>query len=248
MTELVPAPACLGCDAPLKPGAAFCAKCGRRVVELPRPAPAGELGLVIRFYVALLGIAIATMIYVKVADQVFEAEVAATIGFALVTLLVAAIHRDLVLPAYRSAGFSPVGYLLILLAAPVVLAIVVGYVDGLAHLFRIHLPRELEAFDGRNFAWPFLLVAVAPPLIEELGFRGIIYGALKKHLSVTEVFLISSFAFALLHMAIPSLLTHFPLGLYLCWLRHRSGSLWPPAFAHLCHNLGVMAVDWYRVH
>jgi hypothetical protein len=65
---VAPAP-CLGCGGPLKPGAAFCARCGRRVVELPRPEPARELGLVLRYYLTLLGIAIAAMIYVRISER-----------------------------------------------------------------------------------------------------------------------------------------------------------------------------------
>jgi membrane protease YdiL (CAAX protease family) len=92
--------------------------------------------------------------------------------------------------------------------------------------------------------WAIVLTVIAPPLEEELGFRGLMYGALRDKLTVTETFLISSFAFALLHLSVPALLTHVPLGLYLCWLRHRSGSLWPPIFAHACHNAGVIIAEW----
>jgi membrane protease YdiL (CAAX protease family) len=83
---------------------------------------------------------------------------------------------------------------------------------------------------------------VLPPVVEELAFRGLIYTGLRKTLGVSESFIISSFAFALLHMSLPALITHLPLGLYFCFLRHRSQSLWPSMFAHCLHNLGVIVV------
>lgn len=38
-----------------------------------------------------------------------------------------------------------------------------------------------------------------------------------------------------------SLATHIPMGLYFCWLRHRSGSLHPAMLAHFLHNAWVLA-------
>jgi membrane protease YdiL (CAAX protease family) len=87
------------------------------------------------------------------------------------------------------------------------------------------------------------LIALAPPVFEELAFRGLIYGALAKSLRRSEAYMISSFAFAMLHLSVPSLLTHLPLGLYFCWLRERSGSMYPSMFAHCCHNFGVVLVE-----
>jgi uncharacterized protein len=231
---------CPRCGGALAPEAAFCGQCGR---ARPAPAPPGGLRVVIAFYLVMLGIQAVGMIYVQVTKAVFPAIVGMTIALAAVTLAFAIPHRALFLDAYRRVGFGPLGYALILLAAPVVCAIVLGYVHGLAGLFRIHVPSELEGFEAHGLGVAILLVAVIPPIEEELAFRGLVYGALRGTLSVGETFLISSFAFALIHLAIPSLLTHFPLGLYLCWLRHRSGSLWPPMFAHACHNLGVILAE-----
>ena len=79
-----------------------------------------------------------------------------------------------------------------------------------------------------------------PPLSEELAFRGIIYSGLLRTLGRWESVLISSFAFALLHLSPMVLVTHLPLGIYFCLLRQRSQSLWPSMFAHALHNLGVI--------
>lgn len=227
--------ACRACGAPLADTAAFCGSCGQ-----PRP---GGVAFLLRYYLAMLAVGIVALIYARVTDRIFETTVLATIALGIVTLGFAIPHRALVLPAYRRTGFGPLGFALVIAAAPVVCAIVLGYVHGLGGLFGIHVPGELEGIDTHGLAIAVLLIAVAPPLEEELGFRGLIYGTMRKSFTLAETFLISSFAFALLHFSVPALLTHLPLGLYFCWLRHRSGSLWPPIVAHACHNLGVIIAE-----
>jgi membrane protease YdiL (CAAX protease family) len=239
---------CAGCGAAFRVDAAFCARCGQPRVPPVAPPPlptGGDVRFVLRFYAALLVVQLVSLIYAQATDRVFPTVVGATIALALVTLVAAIPHRALVLPAYRGLGFGPRGFALILMLAPIVLGLVCGYVYGMGRFFGVHVPGELEGFDTHGLAPAVLLIVIAPPLIEELGFRGLIYGALRRHMTLTETFLISSFAFALLHLSVPALLTHFPLGLYLCWLRHRSDSLWPPMFAHGLHNLGVVLVELY---
>lgn len=228
---------CPACGAAFKPDAAFCAACGRQRGFVDR-----GLTFVIWFYIALLGVQVVALIAIRAGGRVFEVEAAATLALAVVIFAVAAARWPLVATAYRRAGFSPLGYALILLAAPAILLVVTAYVDGLASAFGLHPPSELAGFEHRSLAWILLLITVAPALTEELAFRGVMIGALTRSLRRSEIYILSSFAFAILHLSIPILLTHMPLGLYFCWLRERSGSLWPSTFAHFCHNLGVVLV------
>jgi membrane protease YdiL (CAAX protease family) len=226
---------CPACGTAFKPDAAFCASCGRRRAFVDR-----GLTFVIWFYLALLAIQMIALIAIKADAPPFRAMAFATLALAAVILAVAVARWRLVAAPSARAGFSPAGYALILLAAPAILLLVDTYVDALAHAFGIQQPSELAGFDGRSLASILLLITIAPPLSEELAFRGLIFGALSRSLRRSEVYILSSFAFAILHLSIPTLLTHMPLGLYFCWLRERSGSIWPSTFAHFCHNLGVV--------
>lgn len=231
---------CPVCATAFKDAAAFCAGCGKRRGDVETEGVA----FAIRFYLALLAVQILTMVLVRTGTAAFTAISFATGALALVTFVVAGVHHKLVLPAYRRVGFGPIGYGLILIASPVVILVITGYVHALAHAFGIHHD-ELEGFRDHGVPAIVGLVALAPPIFEELAFRGLVYGALAKSLRRSEAYLISSFAFAMLHLSIPSLLTHLPLGLYLCWLRERSGSMYPSMFAHFCHNLGVVIAELY---
>jgi len=242
----VSADACNFCGALYKPNAAFCAECGQRRIVLGEPS---ELRFVIKFFIALLAVMMPALIYVlHLKGSPFITDIVASTGLLVVTIGFAAARRDLWWPLYKTTGFGPVGYVMVLLAAPLVLALVLGYVHGLSSAFGIHPPDELESFRGHHVMWMLGLIAFLPPIMEELAFRGVIYTGLRKTLGVAESFIISSFAFALLHLSLPALLTHVPLGLYFCFLRYRSQSLWPAMFAHCLHNLGVILVDrlgWY---
>lgn len=235
---------CSFCGALYKPNAAFCASCGHRRIDLAEPS---ELRFVIKLFVAMLAVMLPGIVYVVHLDGgAFETDVILSAGLLIVTLGFALARRPLWWPLYKTAGFGPLGYVLIVLAAPVVLALVAGYVAGLSKIFGIHNPNELAAFDGRHILWAIGLMAILPPLVEELAFRGLIYTGLRKSLGVSESFIISSFAFALLHLSVPSLITHLPLGLYFCYLRYRSQSLWPSMLAHALHNGGVILIDYLR--
>ena len=197
--------ACSFCGALYKPNAAFCSECGQRRIVLDAPS---ELAYVIKFFLAQLAVLMPALIYVVHGKgDAFVTDIAASAGLLAVTLAFALARRELWTPLYKTTGFGPLGFMLVLLAAPVVLALVLGYVRGLSNAFGIHPPDELESFRGHHVMWMLGLVAFLPPIMEELAFRGVIYTGLRKSLGVAESFIISSFAFALLHLSLPALIS-----------------------------------------
>jgi membrane protease YdiL (CAAX protease family) len=249
------APRCPTCWFALKPGATFCAQCGNRVAA-PSSQPAstsmamrlrgGDVKMVIWYFCLSLAAAAAWMIYARVTEDGFHTFVGGSITLGVLTVIFAITNRSLISEPASRIGFGPLGYLLILVAAVPIVLLVAGYVEVVNAWFGIKVPSELSEFEGKSVIWPILLVVIIPPLEEELAFRGLIYGGLRKSFTVTETFIVSSFAFAILHLSVPSLVTHFPLGMYFVWLRHKSNSLWPGVFAHACHNLGVCILAWVR--
>lgn len=233
---------CAGCGSPLKLAATFCGACGHRRVAAAMPD--SSLGTVIAFYIVMLLVSAAGMIYGKVTENFFTTFAGTTIVFGIVTLGFAVAQRPLLAGVLGTPGFSVAGYALILVASVAIVAVVAGYVHAVNALFGIHVDGDLAVFGGRSAAWTILLLVILPPLEEELAFRGLIFGGLRQTLSVTEALVVSAFAFAMLHLSIPTLVTHLPLGLYFGWLRYRSKSLWPGVFAHACHNLGVAVLAW----
>lgn len=95
-----------------------------------------------------------------------------------------------------------------------------------------------------------LLIAIAgtllAPLVEELFFRGYVYGALRDGLGIPAATGISAALFSLAHVLsatqglVALLIPIFLLGLLLAYIRERSGSLLPCIVAHMLNNtLGI---------
>lgn len=238
---------CPGCGAALRPDAAFCSSCGRaRLVAVPAaPPPAqGSLFHAIWLYVALLAVQLVVMAYARITEDAFVADTGGTLLFAVATLAFYLPVRRHLAGASGSFGLRWPWALAIIAGAVVIAALVKAYIAGVTSAFGIHQAGTLEWLGDEPWPWTIALVVVMPALVEELAFRGVIYSGLRTSLTVGESLVVSSFAFAMIHLSIPTMLTHFPLGLYFGWLRHRSGSLWPGVLAHACHNAVIVAWAW----
>ncbi len=92
--------------------------------------------------------------------------------------------------------------------------------------------------EGRGARVALLLLGgLGAPLGEELLYRGMLYGALRRRWGFWGAALVSSLAFGLFHVIPLQVLTAMLLGLVLCWVYERSGSLWAPVLVHLVNNL-----------
>lgn len=102
------------------------------------------------------------------------------------------------------------------------------------------------AFDGDPFqpikdeiglAMVIFVVGVVPGIFEEIAFRGLVQGRLTVLFGRSQGILVTGLAFALAHggvtLAFP---IHAGIGIYLCWLRARCGSLLPGMMLHFLYN------------
>jgi membrane protease YdiL (CAAX protease family) len=92
------------------------------------------------------------------------------------------------------------------------------------------------------------LLAGLAPLVEELVFRGLLYGWLAGRWGPGIAVIGSSLAFAAAHVELAHVILVLPLGLVFGWLRWRSGSLWPSLVAHMANNgLAVVAAAYLGI-
>ena len=92
----------------------------------------------------------------------------------------------------------------------------------------------------------FLSLVILPPLAEELFFRGFLFTSFRRHMKLPIAILLTSLLFAVPHLLESkqpgSLLwvagiDTFTLSLVLCYLREKTGSLWPGMLLHGIKNL-----------
>lgn len=84
-----------------------------------------------------------------------------------------------------------------------------------------------------------VFVVIAAPVVEELLFRGLMFGALRTRLRVVPSALLVGVAFGLVHAGgspAAFLLPLALLGTMLCLLYHRTGSLYPSMGVHAVNN------------
>jgi tetratricopeptide (TPR) repeat protein len=90
-------------------------------------------------------------------------------------------------------------------------------------------------------AW--MAVAIFVPVVEEVLFRGLLYGALEKRWGIKGAIFGSAFLFMCVHLQLVGFLYLFCFGLILGWARWQSRSLGLPIVIHSLNNsLAVLAL------
>ena len=156
----------------------------------------------------------------------------------------------------RSGGTSPA--ILVGLAAWLAFLPVLVLVSWLNHELLAALGKEqppqlwierfLESPAAQGSPATWLAIVLVLPLGEELWFRGGLYGALRRVVSVPLAIVVSAAAFGFFHDATYMLPTA-ALGAALALLYERSGSLAAPLAFHALHNGVTLAIvksqlDW----
>jgi CAAX protease family protein len=83
-----------------------------------------------------------------------------------------------------------------------------------------------------------LVIAVMAPVTEELFFRGFVFAGLRSRWSLWPAALAVGLIFGLVHAptGLTAVVPLAGLGVALCWLYDRTGSLWPCVAAHVVNN------------
>jgi uncharacterized protein len=94
---------------------------------------------------------------------------------------------------------------------------------------------DSAALGGWSLVAILALAGLVIPLAEELLFRGVLYGALRRYGPVLAG-LVSATLFGLAHVWPPLVLFAFLVGVVHAWMRERSGSIWPAVVSHAVVN------------
>ena len=106
-------------------------------------------------------------------------------------------------------------------------------------------PNLTETLLGSYLVMPFYVVAVGP-VLEEIAYRKIIFGALARRFNFWTGALVSSAIFTLGHFSWDRALGYFAVGLIFCHVYRRCGSIVPTMMAHSALNLISLIVGTLR--
>lgn len=109
---------------------------------------------------------------------------------------------------------------------------VFGKSDGAQEIVRYFL----EHPEPRHRIAIMLMAVIVAPVSEEILFRGYLYGVIRRFGGRIPALLTSSLLFAAIHVHLPSMLGLGLLGVILCLLYERTGSLWATMTMHAAFN------------
>ncbi|MDP1878807.1 MAG: CPBP family intramembrane metalloprotease [Actinomycetota bacterium] len=134
---------------------------------------------------------------------------------------------------WSDTGWGALGGLVALLLAGIAATITQVFVPDLTSA-AAEAAEELERESGRLALTAFaLIVLVGAPVVEELFFRGFLYGALRKRgVGTALTVIVSAVVFAGFHLEPLRFLVLLPTGLVLGWVRARTESTGASMVAH----------------
>jgi len=84
--------------------------------------------------------------------------------------------------------------------------------------------------------WLVFIGVVLAPLIEEIYFRGFLFGGFRKKFGWKKAALISAIMFSIAHVQVITLIPTFILGYLFAYMFYKSNSLWPGVLLHFFVN------------
>jgi uncharacterized protein len=254
-SEAAGAPDCVKCGAPLRAAAVFCARCGTRVSPLEQEPPADiepvgprlDRAEELRVIAWLYGLLLATSLFFGIANSIVPGGDFGpwhTLAFGIVICGFAIQHRSLLAALLRPSTFDGnAGRGLAI--ATVVQFVLLGAVFYLLQRTGIPFERITDEMQRHDYAlWQLLaLYSLAPAVIEEIAFRGIIFERLGRVLDEREAWLVQAALFSVLHLSPVIFVTHFAMGLIFGWLRLRTRSLLPGMLLHAAWNAAVILLE-----
>jgi membrane protease YdiL (CAAX protease family) len=135
-----------------------------------------------------------------------------------------------------TAYIALIPVLLAILAATAVVINITKYIPAKQPVVELLLKEKNTGF----VLYSSLFAAVAGPFIEELFFRGFMYGAVKKYIGALAAAVVTSLIFAGLHAHVVGFFPIVALGLMLAYLYEKTGTLVSSITLHMIHNLSMV--------
>jgi membrane protease YdiL (CAAX protease family) len=171
-----------------------------------------------------------------------------TLGMFLWAYLIIVMRRRM---SWRDFGFRRIGlragvlaFVLGLLAMPLMAVTGAGVQRILGR--SLESP-QLQFLAPDGFSWTIvvgmiLIGGLLAPLAEEILFRGLLYGWLRRFMGLIPAALLSAAVFGLVHGMLPVMAAAFVVGLMLAYVYERTGSLWASAIVHATQNCLAMTI------
>ena len=146
------------------------------------------------------------------------------------------------LPTWTDIGLAPVGYV-----ATIALAAGVTALFNLMPWFNENEVQDLgysHYMVGFERGAVFVMLAIIAPIMEELIFRGWLYGKLRVKIPKWVAIIVTSLIFGLVHLQWNVGITVFCMSVVACILREITGSIYAGTLVHIINN----SIAFYLVY
>ena len=137
-------------------------------------------------------------------------------------------------PTWTDIGLGPIGYIV-----GILLAMALSAIFSMFPWFNADEAQEVGFslyLSGFDKVIAFFSLVVVAPVMEELIFRGWLYGKMRARLSAPASILLVSLVFAILHFQWNVGVTVFALSVVLCVLREITGTVYAGIITHMLKN------------
>lgn len=151
------------------------------------------------------------------------------------------------LPAYpieRKRPLSRGPWLLAAGGAGAVLSLLYGGLTAKLHLSEYFTDDVQQHFYSAPFWQQLIVLCMLTPVCEELLFRGLVFGSMRRKISGWKAAVFTSVLFSVLHGSPIQMLYAFPMGLVLQAFLHMEGGLEAPILLHICANLASVLTEY----
>ena len=137
-------------------------------------------------------------------------------------------------PTWTDIGLAPIGFIISLVLSAALVAVF--------NLFPWFNAAEAQDVgfnylsSGTDRVIAFAILVVVAPIIEEIIFRGCLYDKLRKRTGVVCSILLTSLAFAIVHLQWNVGVNVFALSVVLCGLREVTGTIYSGILTHMIKN------------
>jgi membrane protease YdiL (CAAX protease family) len=240
---------CEECDSRVKGHQRFCQNCGAYLgSDADQISIFNNAGLQTAFFFFLIYLFVCLTVkyttWFSSYDRLFWIEIL----LAVITIFFAWKNIKTLKPVLRFNNFS-----FIILGGVIVCAIIFSSVVNI-FITEINITvfgTDINMYQAyRIYQFPILVmfysVALMPALFEELAFRGILYNYLNTFLDERLVVMVTSFAFAAIHLNFFSLIWLVPFAILIGTLRRKYNTIWYGVTFHFVFNITACLFDLYR--
>lgn len=151
------------------------------------------------------------------------------------------------LPAYpieRKRPLSRGPWLLAAGGAGAALSLLYGWLTAKLHLSEYFTDDVQQHFYSAPLWQQLIVLCMLTPVCEELLFRGLVFGSMRRKISGWKAAVFTSVLFSVLHGSPIQMLYAFPMGLVLQAFLHMEGGLEAPILLHICANLASVLTEY----